>query len=527
MPNKVYIDTALNSSDVEAGAKKIVDALNDVADAAEKESEKVTDSAKDTADAVTQEGEAAEEASDGMEKLAVRKKHVLKVNVEVKKVTEEVTDATQKEVEVEKELDKQQNKTHKNFELGFGKILKYTLGIKSLSATINAIKSALKESFDQLRTFDKETDNAMTDIKNSFGLFKQQLAPAFKELLLAAQPYISALIDMLTDAMIKATEFFAALSGKKTYLVAVGKNEEVADSFDDVTESVKSANRALGAYDTLLLINRQSNTGNGTGSNKSKNPIGYLYETREVSSEMEEFADKMRKVGDAVKDVGKWCLDNKDFILGIILIFEGKKCLDAITNIGKLGAAFKSLGTAVLIAGTAMIGFRVGNGLYELITGEKITQTPAEMIDDIAESFRDGSYREAFKEWKNDIELGLIALADTEVEMVKGAGEKLKSMWDGIAGSFKQAFSELTGGVSTTHENIISPATIGGVVPSGGNVISNNAAFNLAANALQASTLTGQKAGDVVLKIDGREIARAVNNADFTKTSVTHGGGHI
>lgn len=537
MANKVYIDTGIETSNIEAGVDKIVKELDRVTDA----NRDVQKAAEDTAEAVEEEGDAAVDAGEGMDELEHKKKKVLKVNVQVREVTKEVTREIDKETEaVETEAEattswkdkikevvkhlkdmitnsKLFHKSNKSFDISFGKVLKYTLGIKSLSATINKMKSMIKESFTMLRTYDKETDNAFKEIESSFNLFKQQLAPAFKDFLITIQPYISAFLEMITDATIKLTEFFAALSGKTTYLVAKGQNEEIAESLDEVAESAKKANRQLAAYDNLLVIQKQTDSASSSGSSSSKSGTTYDYETREVSNDMKEFADKLLDFGQKVKDVGAWCLENKGLVLGFLGVFVGAKALAYLVGIGAITGAIGLMGDAILVAGAAFGGFTIGNKLWELITGEKVDMSVWEQMQAIWESFNDGSWKEALRLWSEDI------------------SENCKAIVTDLANAFNNVdkindFFHVNGDGTYT---IIPIPTRGSNLPTPTTLDQDIAAFNPFTNATSSTNTRINKTasdymdkysnlfnGNIVVSIDGREVATAIKSTTNKLTAI-------
>ncbi len=67
----------------------------------------------------------------------------------------------------------------------------------------------------------------------------------------------------------------------------------------------------------------------------------------------------------------------------------------------------------------AVGGFRLGQWLNEVITGEEIDMTWAEQFEVIKESFADGTWKEALRLWGNDIRDGFTAM-----------GEEIVDWWD-------------------------------------------------------------------------------------------------
>ena len=118
--------------------------------------------------------------------------------------------------------------------------------------------------------------------------------------------------------------------------------------------------------------------------------------------------------------------------------------------VAKIGAAIsanatlilKTLGTIGLSIAAAIGGWHFGQWLNEKITEEEIDLSFFEQINEIKNSFSDGSWKEAFSLWKDDIETNMIAIAEDESKLLEPVKEKFNEFKDYFAnGQFADAMS--------------------------------------------------------------------------------------
>lgn len=118
--------------------------------------------------------------------------------------------------------------------------------------------------------------------------------------------------------------------------------------------------------------------------------------------------------------------------------------------VAKIGAAIsanatlilKTIGTIGLSIAAAIGGWHFGQWLNEKITGEEIDLSFFEQMNEIKNSFSDGSWKEAFSLWKDDIETNMIALAEDESQLLEPVKEKFNEFKDYFAdGQFADAMS--------------------------------------------------------------------------------------
>lgn len=255
------------------------------------------------------------------------------------------------------------SKSSNNFlNKGFKNILKYGLGIRSLYALVNKLRTAIKEGFSNMYNdsnmleFKKTVDNlraSLLTLKNSF-------AAAFRPIVELVIPYIQKMTDYLTVLMDKLGQFFAAMRGQKTYTKAI---KQTADYFNEEAEEAKNAEDAIEGYlSPLDEINKYKTDKSGIDSDAEKDKI------KEPMFEEIPISEKFKDIAQWFKDM--WA--NADFTeLGAFL---GQKLKDALDNIpwegiketaGKIGKSIATLINGfVEVAG---LGLSIGRTLAEAI----------------------------------------------------------------------------------------------------------------------------------------------------------------
>ena len=155
------------------------------------------------------------------------------------------------------------NNISKVFKNGLRQLLRFGLGIASIYTLINKLRSAIKEGFANLENASnagKRYKDQIIELKNSTVALKNSLAGAFEPIVTTIIPYIQQLVNWLTIAIDKMSQFIAAVSGQKTYIRAIKQ-------VGDVTEKAgNQAKRALGPLDNLNVLTSPSSGGAGTNS---------------------------------------------------------------------------------------------------------------------------------------------------------------------------------------------------------------------------------------------------------------------
>lgn len=254
---------------------------------------------------------------------------------------------------------------------GLKTILKYGLGIRSLYALINKLRTATKEAFGNLAQYSSETNESLSMLKSSLGALKNSLAAAFAPIVNVIAPYLSAFIDMLTRAFNAVGRFFAALTGKSFAVQAVKNFSDYAAGVSKAGSAAKKAGKeaqaAVRPFDELKVISMNKDEDSGSTGGSGEISPADMFTTVPIESEISDFAQK-------IKDA--W--EKADFTeIGAILGAKLKNGLDSIDwePIKKTAAKVgKSIGTLingfVEVEGLAdSIGRTAGEAINTGITG--------------------------------------------------------------------------------------------------------------------------------------------------------------
>ncbi len=203
---------------------------------------------------------------------------------------------------------------------GYKAFLRYGLGIRSTFALLNKLRSSFGNAMNNLVRYSSTTNRAVSSMWNSLNALKNSLATAFAPVINSVAPYVSALIDMLTDAMNTIAQFFAAITGSKTVVVAKKQNKNYAASLGNIgsaaggsADKVKDLADALDLLDFDEINKLSDNTsnkgsgGSGGGSGSGGSGVAGMFETETVDSAFKDLADMFKNgdwdaIGDIIAD---------------------------------------------------------------------------------------------------------------------------------------------------------------------------------------------------------------------------------
>lgn len=170
-----------------------------------------------------------------------------------------------------------------SFSGGLKSLLKYTVGIRSLYVLFNKLRNGFKEGMKNLVQFSSETNTSVSLLYNSLNQLKNASAAAVSPLLNAVAPALNQIIQLFVNAANAVNQFFAALTGKSTWVKAKVLT-------DDYAASLESANKAAKNLTTLGIDELNINSGD-TSSGSSGTSAGDMFEYEEVSQKWKDFAD--------------------------------------------------------------------------------------------------------------------------------------------------------------------------------------------------------------------------------------------
>lgn len=183
-------------------------------------------------------------------------------------------------------------KTHSSFNNGIGTLLRYGLGVRSLFALMNKLRSALVDGYKNLARYSSRTNAAISSLMSALTRLKNSFAAAFDPILRAAAPALVTLINLISNAVSKIGMLTAALTGAKTYTKATTIQEDYAKSLDKTSQSAKKAKAALASFDELNILD--DNSSDSTKDDGSVDP-SKMFEQVPIDSAVLGFADKLKK----------------------------------------------------------------------------------------------------------------------------------------------------------------------------------------------------------------------------------------
>ena len=183
-------------------------------------------------------------------------------------------------------------KTHSTFNSGIGTLLRYGLGVRSLFALMNKLRSALVDGYKNLARYSSRTNAAISSLMSALTRLKNSFAAAFDPILRAAAPALVTLINLISNAVSKIGMLTAALTGAKTYTKATTIQEDYAKSLDKTSQSAKKAKAALASFDELNILD--DNSSDSTKDDGSVDP-SKMFEQVPIDSAVLDFADKLKK----------------------------------------------------------------------------------------------------------------------------------------------------------------------------------------------------------------------------------------
>lgn len=278
--------------------------------------------------------------------------------------------------------------------IGFMNLLRYGLGIRSLFALFNRMRSGVVAGFQNLAQASAPVNASISMLMSSLTQLRNALATAFAPVLEVVAPILNTLIQLLVKAATAVGAFFSALTGKSVMMKAVKVNQNYASSLAGASSNLDDANSGLddnaSAADKATKANKKlqatilgfdeiqkmddnsdSDAGSGSGSSPKGRTPGAgsggagginpadMFEEVPIDSGISKFADMFKEA---------WA--NADFTdIGRIV---GEKLRDALNSIdwGPIQAMAQKIALSIA---TFINGFLSVHGLFGAI-GHTIAQ---------------------------------------------------------------------------------------------------------------------------------------------------------
>lgn len=199
----------------------------------------------------------------------------------------------------------------------FGKQLKSillaTFIFNTIRKALNSLIQGAKEGFENLYKGNEQFQNSVNSLKASFLTLKNSLAAAFSPLVEIAIPYIQRVIEWITKAINLMGQFFAALTGRKTYTKAV---KQTAAAFEEATEAAedetKAVNKQLSPLDKLNNLSSQKEDDKKEDKTTGGMDPGTMFEEVPIDNSVLDF---LQKIKDFLKPVIDYAKKLKDVFM--------------------------------------------------------------------------------------------------------------------------------------------------------------------------------------------------------------------
>ncbi len=230
-------------------------------------------------------------------------------------------------------MDRQTKKTNGSFLKNLKTILKYTLGIRSLYVLFNRIRNAVKQGFSNLAQYSGETNRSISSLMSALTQLKNSLATAFNPILTVVSPALTKLINLLSKAATYAGMFFAAFTGKKTFVKAVAVQQDYAAGLKDSASAAKEAEKATDSYlsglDEVRRFETKDDTNKDTGAGSGELSPADMFETVPIENSIAELAQKVRDLFGKIFEPFRqaWELEGKNTIEAAEYAFSSLKTL--------------------------------------------------------------------------------------------------------------------------------------------------------------------------------------------------------
>ena len=181
---------------------------------------------------------------------------------------------------------------------------------RAIRSAIRYVTDSFKQGLEAAYNWSKEQGGAnarlaaaMDNLSEASGRMKLQLGAAFGGLIVAIEPILIRIINLITAAAEAITKLFAVLNGSGYYKKAVGGLQKMGSAAGGANKQIKGL---LASWDELTVIGKESGGGGGGSSNK-----GYTgdYEWAEAESPWADlfnsgkFFDLGAKVNEALGNV--------------------------------------------------------------------------------------------------------------------------------------------------------------------------------------------------------------------------------
>lgn len=192
------------------------------------------------------------------------------------------------------------NKQTDRSRMSLSRMLGMSLLFSGVFRAISAVSEGVKTGFENLAQYSNSTNSAISSLMSSMTRLKNSFATAFAPVLTVVAPIMSRFIDMISRAITYVGMFVATLIGQKSFVKAVGVQENYAASLDKTSKNAKKASKQTKDYLSSLDEIHKASTSGSTGTDDSggyKAPTpAEMFETVPIANSIKGVADKIKKL---------------------------------------------------------------------------------------------------------------------------------------------------------------------------------------------------------------------------------------
>lgn len=279
-------------------------------------------------------------------------------------------------------------------EIGFKKLVQYGLGIRTVFLLVKKLRQALIDGFGYMTQYSGEFNNTVSQFVSALNTLKLAFATAFAPIASVALPLLTALMNALISVMNVIGKFFAAITGKSTFIQAKRQQVDYAASLDKTAKSggkaakgikkadkaAKDAQKTIAGFDDVEILKDKSKDdadtgGSGGGGGGGLGDLGKItgadmFETVGIESKIKDFANKLRDLIGAQDWTG----------LGIFL----GQCINSVFEKARDLISWDNIGERIRFFVTAIT--ETFNALVDTIDWDLIGSTFAEGINTIVKT---------------------------------------------------------------------------------------------------------------------------------------------
>ena len=197
---------------------------------------------------------------------------------------------------------------------GIGRMMGMSLLYSSVFQTISAIQNAIVEGSNNLVQYSTSYNKSISSVVSALMQLKNAFAVAFAPVVEVVAPILTSFIKVMSQALNKVGQFFAALTGKKFVPQAVGIVQDYASGLQKVGETSsgsldKANNSAKKLKKTLSVLsfdqlNQLTAAIEGAGDSSLPGTIigsgeilpENMFVDSPIASDIQAFADKIKKI---------------------------------------------------------------------------------------------------------------------------------------------------------------------------------------------------------------------------------------